>query len=618
MMLKPVVVTFLFSIPFFSIAQSDRWQQRIFYQIDIDFDVRKHQFEGKQRMVYQNNSPDTLDRVFFHLFFNAFIPGSMMDVRSRTLPDPDKRIGDRIQKLKEDEIGIHLIKSLKMNGIDQKYEVVETILEVTLTAPIMPGSSAVFDMEYESQVPVQIRRSGRNNAEGIDYSMAQWFPKMCEYDYQGWHANPYVAREFYGVWGDFDVKISIDKDYIIAATGYLQNPHEIGYGYEKSGETVDRPKGKKLTWHFFAPNVHDFVWAADRDYTHEKLVRADGLTLHFFYQPNEKTKTFWPKLIPAMDEAFHFINKKYGPYPYQQYSFIQGGDGGMEYPMATLITGERSLGSLIGVSIHELLHSWYQMMLATNEILYPWMDEGFTNWAEEEVLNHLMAKGLFPDQPSENPHLGSVEAYRKYALSGKEEPLSTHADHYMTNYAYGLSSYVKGAVLLEQLRYILGDEKFYPAMLRYYWEWRFKHPNLNDFIRVMEKSSGLELDWFKEYFVNTTHTIDYAVKTVEKERNGSTKVTLERKGIMPMPVDLLITYQDGTREYLTIPLVIMRGQKEQENKDLKYTVLPDWQWTNPTYEFHLQAAPETIQKIQIDPSGRLADIHLDNNTWKSE
>ncbi|NUO02857.1 MAG: M1 family peptidase, partial [Saprospiraceae bacterium] len=177
---------FLLLNPVLLVGQPDRWQQAVNYKMDIDFDVRTHRFEGEQELTYFNNSPDTLYRVFYHLYFNAFQPGSMMDMRSRTIPDPDGRVGDRISKLKPDEIGYHNILSLKQNGKKVSYKVVETILEVTLAEPIMPGSRTVFDMEFESQVPVQIRRSGRDNKEGIDYSMAQWYPKMCEYDYQGW------------------------------------------------------------------------------------------------------------------------------------------------------------------------------------------------------------------------------------------------------------------------------------------------------------------------------------------------------------------------------------------------------------------------------------------------
>jgi len=210
---------------------SDRWQQKADYEMKIDFDVNNHQFDGEQTIEYTNNSPDTLYKVYYHLYFNAFQPNSMMDVRSRTIKDPDRRVGDRISKLSPDEIGYHEIQELKQDGQELSYDVVGTILEVQLAKPIMPRSKTKLSMKFHSQVPLQIRRSGRNNAEGIDYSMAQWYPKLCEYDYQGWHANPYVGREFYGIWGDFKVDIEIDDSYVLAGSGIITNAKKIGRGY---------------------------------------------------------------------------------------------------------------------------------------------------------------------------------------------------------------------------------------------------------------------------------------------------------------------------------------------------------------------------------------------------
>lgn len=594
-------------------AQPDRWQQAATYEMDIDFDAKAHQFKGKQILEYTNNSPDQLDRVFYHLYFNAFQPNSMMDVRSRTIQDPDSRVGSRISKLGPDEIGYHHILSLKQDGKAVEYEVVGTILEVELHHPIEPNSQSTFEMEFESQVPVQIRRSGRNNAEGVDYSMAQWYPKMCEYDYQGWHANPYIGREFYGIWGDFDVTIHIDKEYVVAASGYLQEPEKIGFGYAGTDEV--KHKGKKVSWHFIAPNVHDFLWAADPDYTHETLERTDGLTLHFFYLKTDNNADAWSQLPNIMSSAFDFINQRFGQYAYRQYSFIQGGDGGMEYPMATLITGERSLGSLVGVSVHELMHSWYQMMLGTNESLYAWMDEGFTSFASSEVMNHLREQGLLPGRSRENPHAGTVRGFAQFTQSGLEEPLSVHSDHFVTNTAYSRAAYTKGAVFLIELNYIMGDENFRKAMLDYFNTWKFKHPNANDFIRIMEKNSGLELDWFREYFVNTTHTVDYGVKSVEGE-GGKTTVELQKAGVMPMPLDVMVTYSDGTEELFNIALRMMRGNKPSETEGLKYTILEDWPWTHPEYSFELPVSPDKISKIEIDPSGRLVDVDLSNNIWE--
>ncbi|MCK7559690.1 M1 family metallopeptidase [Chitinophaga sedimenti] len=354
-------------------AQPDRWQQRVKYKMDIDVDAAANRFTGKQSLQYFNNSPDTLTKVFYHLYWNAFQPNSSMDVRSRELGkiylgkdkqgrdryDWDGRVLDRISKLQPNEIGYQKVLSLKMNGRQQKYQTRETILVVELDKPILPKSSVTFEMDFEAQVPVQIRRSGRHNREGVDFSMAQWYPKMCEYDYEGWHPTPYIAREFYGVWGDYEVNIKMDKSYTIAATGYLQNAAQVGKGYEAPGVKVVPPAGNKLLWQFVAPNVHDFVWAADPKYTHISK-KIDDFTAHFFYISTDTTSKTWPLLPDMMAKAYAYAKAHYGPYPYKQYSFIQGGDGGMEYPMATLILGTGKIDGLYGVAVHEWMHSWYQ------------------------------------------------------------------------------------------------------------------------------------------------------------------------------------------------------------------------------------------------------------------
>lgn len=589
-----------------TIAQDYRWQQRAEYTMDVRLDVKTHKVTGTQKLVYYNNSPDTLNKVYYHLYFNAFQPGSMMDVRSRNIMDPDGRVTDRISKLKDDEIGYQRIQSLKQDGKDINFHVEGTILEVTLAKPILPKGKATFDMKFESQVPIQIRRSGRNSREGIAYSMTQWYPKMAEYDFQGWHAYQYVAREFHGVWGDFDVKITIDPTFVIGSTGKLQNPDKIGHGYEKAGTKVSRPAGE-LTWHFVAKNVIDFAWAADPDYTHEIAQVPDGPEVHFFYQPGEKTTENWKKLKEYTVRHFEFMNKTFGKYPYELYSVIQGGDGGMEYPMLTLITGERSLNSLVGVMAHEVAHSWYQAVLASNESLYAWFDEGFADFATNESLAVLLG--------DKNPHGGSYNGYFSLVKSGLQEPMNQHADHFTTNRAYGISAYNMGTVFLHQLKYIIGDENFYKGMRRYYNAWKFKHPEPNDFIRIMEKTSGLQLKWYMTYWVNTTKRIDYGIQSAFAD-NEATFVTLERIGEFPMPVDLMITYADGSKELFYIPLNETLGNKPAEDTSLSRVELETWPWVNPTYTLKINKPAKGIAKLEIDPSLRMADIDRKNNVME--
>jgi hypothetical protein len=573
-------------------SDSGYWQQHVDYTMDIDMNVNTFQYEGKQKLVYTNNSPDILNRVYYHLYFNAFQPGSEMDVRSRTIQDPDSRVTDRISKLLPNEIGYIKVRSLKQNGTSISYETVGTVLEVELNKPIQPGEKVTFDMVFDAQVPKQIRRSGRDNADGVSLSMTQWYPKLAEYDFEGWHADPYIAREFHGVWGNFDVKLTLDKTYIIGGTGYLQNPNEIGYGYETG--TVIRAEGDKLTWHFNAPNVHDFTWAADPDYIHDTLQVPNGPLLHFLYSNDEDIKENWTKIQPETVKLMQFFSENIGQYPYKQYSFIQGGDGGMEYAMCTLITGGSNYSGLLGTASHELAHSWFQFLLASNEAKHEWMDEGFTSYISSLAMNSIK------EQKSDTPLSGSYRGYIGLANSGIEQPLTTHADRYALNAAYGRAAYSKGSVFLGQLGYIIGEENLKKTIKKYFDDFAFKHPKPFDIIRTAERITNIELDWYFIDFAQTTNTIDYRVKTIEGKL-----ITLERIGLMPMPIDLSVTYSDGSKEEFYIPLQMMRGEKPTSA-----TQISDWAWAMPTYSFETK---KVIKSVEIDASQMMADVKRENN-----
>jgi Peptidase family M1 domain len=631
-----VILLLAFFIPAISFAQPDRWQQRVKYNMSIDMDVNSNQFKGKQKLEYTNNSPDVLNKLFYHLYFNAFQPGSSMDIRSQELgktvisgrTDWDARVRDRISKLKENEIGYQKIITLKINGVAQPFRYHETILEVNLTKPLLPKTKIVIDMEFEAQVPLQVRRSGRDNpTTGVRYSMSQWYPKLCEYDYEGWHPTPYVAREFYGVWGDFDVTINIDKNYKIGGTGVLVNAGEIGWGYDKPNSELKPTAKEKRSWHFVGNNVHDFVWAADPEYKH--LVRKVGaVTLHviYNYKPNDtKNDSAWNLVGDAAVKVLPFIESKFGQYPYPQYSFIQGGDGGMEYPMATLLNGPG-----LGTVFHEWMHSWYQMMLGTNEAMYAWMDEGFTSYAEDVVSEFYEGKSsleglrealqknpgnknlqdLLPVLPED--HSSGYAGYFALIKSGFEEPLTTHADHFNTNYGYSTAAYAKGEVFMEQLGYIIGADTRDKMLLEYYKQWRFKHPNSNDLVQVAEKMSGIKLDWYKEYFCNTTKTVNYAIDSLWEEA-GVSKIRLRRIGQMPMPIDLQLTFKDGSKEMHYIPLNLMFGEKPNEDPKQKREVHEAWRWTHPTYVVEFKRRLTDVTSVEIDPSKRMADVERKNN-----
>ena len=611
----------------FSNAQADRWQQRINYNIKASLDVNTNIIKGTEEIVYDNNSTDTLTKVYFHLYWNAFQPNSVMDIRSRELgkntmtnrrgdvvKDWDARVTDRIEKLSPTEIGYQRVSTITINGKAQNLIEHETILEVQLTQPILPKSSVKMSVAFEAQVPKQIRRSGRDNAEGVRYSMSQWYPKMVEYDYQGWNTNPYIAREFYGVWGNYDVTLQLDQNYMVAATGVLQNP-----------TATANAQGVK-SWNFKGSNIHDFVWAADDHFKHLSKEVRKGLTLHVYYKEKDaRADSAWGNVLWAAEKMLPYMEKKFGAYPYPQYSFIQGGDGGMEYAMATLLKGPG-----LGTVFHEWMHSWYQHILGTNESLFPWMDEGFTSYAEEAVsyeYNQTFATSSPFISAREKAQIlvgneraktqlpavqyGNYMGYLGLAKSGLEEPMSTHSDHFNTNYAYSSAAYSKGGTFLGFLGYIIGDSVRDKVLINYYNTWKFKHPNANDFIRVAEKTSGIQLEWFKEYWVNSTKTVDFGLNDIQATATGAI-ISLQRIGKMPAPLEVLITYKDGSSELHYIPLDLMLANKVAEGNDNRI-VHPECKWVQPTYTFETTKPLSALKSIEIDPSYRLPDVNRSNN-----
>ena len=628
-MIKKLSLLFIAVIAFvnFAVAQADRWQQQINYKIDASLDVQKNTVKGTEEILYTNNSTDTLRKVYFHMYWNAFQPNSNMDARSRELgkttftsrrgdevKDWDMRVRDRIQNLKPEEYGIQKVNSITINGKAQQLLEHETILEVVLTQPILPKSVVKMNVQFEAQVPVQIRRSGRDNKEGVRYSMSQWYPKMVEYDYQGWNTNPYIAREFYGVWGNYDVTLRMDKAYMVGGTGVLQNP------------TAPLDKDGNKVWNFKGNTIHDFVWFADNNFKHLSKEVRKGLTLHVYYKAKDaKADSAWANVLWAAEKALPFMEQKMGPYPYPQYSFIQGGDGGMEYAMATLLVGPS-----LGTAFHEWIHSWYQHVLGSNESLFAWMDEGFTSYGEEMVshyyetnfatqspyISEAAKKQIQVNLDRQSKLLPAVQnsnysGYIALAKSGYEEPMSTHADHFNTNYAYSSAAYAKGGTFLGVLGYMMGEAKRDQLMLNYYNTWKFKHPNVNDFIRVAEKTSGLQLQWLKEYWVNSTKTIDYGLNDIQVSGNAAL-ISIQRVGKFPMPIDVVVTYKDGSSELHYIPLDLMLAGKEQEGS-MKQINHPEWKWTHPTYTFESTQPIGAIKSIEIDPSQRMPDINRSNN-----
>ena len=610
--MRKLLLTIVFSaISIFSFSQQNAYyQQSAKYKMDIDIDAQNFTYQGNQTLTYINNSPDELKVVYFHLYWNAFKPNSMMDQRVQSQgKNGDSRLQtngvSRLASIPKEEEGAQNIHWIKQNGKDLKFEIQETIMKVELNTPIKPNSSTTFTMEWDAVIPQQIRRSGRNNREGIDMSMTQWYPKIAEYDYDGWATFDYIGREFHAPFADFEVNIKIDKDYIIGAGGTLENPLEVK-GYDQNADIKSDSKNK-ATWKWTAKNILDFAFAADRDYTVETFTILDGPKIYYVYQKSEKTQ-LWEESKPYVTKFFQLMNATLGRYAYPSYAFIQGGDGGMEYGMCTLMLGEgRTLEGLVGLMVHEGGHSWNQQMLAYNESVRPWMDEGFTSYYDDLIMHQLFP----PKEPVANPFVNSIKSYVNFTKTGKEEPAVWLADHHDGGNAYSIASYVKGEVFLVQLGYIVGEQNLSLIMKEFFNQWKMKHPTERDFLHIAQKTSGMDLKWFQHYWINTTKTIDYAIKNVKYEAN-STTITLENKGSIPMPIDFSILTKDKKVVNYQIPMSMTHVWK---TKDIygDFNTLDYWKWTQKEYTFTIPYNKSQISALGIDFSQRLADVNPEDN-----
>ncbi|MNU12493.1 hypothetical protein D3C71_05170 [compost metagenome] len=608
-MRKSFIILFAFVISQFQAQQNAYYQQAAQYKMDIDVNAEQFTYQGTQTLKYRNNSPDELNVVYFHLYWNAFKPNSMMDQRVASQgKNGDSRLQkdgiSRLASIPKNEEGAQNIHWIKQNGKELKFEIQETVMKVYLDKPIKAHSKTTFTMEWDAVIPQQIRRAGRNNKEGVDMTMTQWYPKIAEYDYDGWATFDYVGREFHAPFADFDVTIKINKDYVVGAGGTLLNPKEVK-GYDASAQI--KADQNKATWKWTAKNMLDFAWAADKGYSVESFDVPQGPKVYFVYLKNDKTKA-WGEAKPYVTKYFQIMNSKFGKYAYPSYAFIQGGDGGMEYGMCTMILGEaKNIEDLMGLMAHEGSHSWYQQMLATNEPVRPWMDEGFTSYAESYVMHQLFP----PKDNRPNAFVEKIDAYRKFLKKQIEEPAVWLGDHHDNGTAYSYASYVKGELYLVQLGYIVGEENLSKIMTEYFKEWSMKHPTDRDFLHIAQKVSGMDLKWFHHYWINTTKTIDYGITDVQYG-NTSTTITLVNNSQVPMPIDFSVITADNKMVNYQIPLNMTHTWKTKDAFG-EFTTLKYWPWTQKEYTLTIPYNKSQLRVLGIDFSHRLADVNPEDN-----
>lgn len=602
---------------------ADYWQQHVAYRIEATLIDSIHSLDGKLSVSYTNNSPDTLREVYFHLYANAFRPGSMMHERAQA--QEDYGFAAKFERYKQSDWGGYNIKAVRA-GAPASFDVTGTIMKVRLNEPLLPKQSQTIEVDFFEQIPKQTRRSGWMNDHGIKYSMSQWYPKVAEYDREGWHYQEYIAREFYGVWGEFDVKLTVPGNYCVGATGQCQNPDEVGWGYDSISHGIrkgffypsDAKQSGMKTWHFAASNVHDFAWVAD-EYIHEWDTWSDTITVHALYKANDKEG--WRDAMKHTIAMLDHHSRKVGWYQYRNFYNTHAGDGGMEYPQLIM-----DASASPGLIMHEGGHQWFYGMIGNNETRYAFLDEGFTEFIEMVGMDAYygrhnerapyrdtswLTRMFIPEYDSRRNYYAP---YLDLATSGYEEPLNIPHDWARENVNAG-QVYFKTLNGLAQLEYVLGDSVFWGGMKEYFRRWHFKHPNLNDFKRTMEDVSGADLDWYFDQWFQTTRTIDYAGGSVESVPTGNgtfgTTVRLSNNDLAVMPIDLTLHYSDGTTGIATIPLATNQGTAYKKPEEGRIFFTP-WDWVRKEYS-GTAITPKAVSWFEIDTSYRLMDLDRKNN-----
>ena len=391
---------------------------------------------------------------------------------------------------------------------------------------------------------------------------------------------------------------------MVAGTGTLQNPEQIGFGYQNIKEVKTRQKTR--TWHFKAERVIDFSWAADPAYQHDVVKTKGGVELHFFYKNFPES---WKQLQQIMPEVLDFYEAKVGKYPWDHYSFIQAGQGAMEYAMCTFIEGGKDPKTLIRTACHELAHTWFEHIFAIDEQQYPWFDEGFTCflqlWADAEVVQK---------DPMANFSDSRRKAFLDYIQDNQEEDPSIRADFFERTRSYFSTAYAKGTMFASHLDYIIGRRAMERTFKRFYKEYAFTHPTPENFVRCAEKESGMQLFWFLNEFMHTNHHIGYCIEKVEA-KGDKTLVTLSKKGRIPMPLDLIVIPNGQKPFSLYIPIDLTFGEKPNPFINMERIVLPVWNWAENTYQFELDLPFTKVRNISIDPQEFMADPNTECHNY---
>ncbi len=610
------------------------WQQDVHYDIKANVDDKTDIITAEMKLTYWNNSPDTLTFVYFHLYQNAFQPNAYFDKLNKA-----NNYIPRYGKYESTGQGT-VISKMESGGKVLQLELDNTIMKVYLDKPLLPGSSTEFDVDFKTFFDSGNvrRRMKKFSVQGNKhYDGVHWYPRITVYDRKfKWTTDQHLGKEFYGDFGSFDVELSFPNQYIVEATGVLQNENEMlppalrqqldikNFANKPVGETASiiiAPEGTKKTWRYHAENVHDFSFTADPTYRIGEVV-WNGVRCISLAQ--ESNAAGWQNAAEYTAKVIEVLSKRVGMYSWPKVIVADARDG-MEYNMITLDGGsDPDYRSLLA---HEVAHQWFYGMVGNNETYRASLDEGFAQFIDAYALQEIDGKYMITSQSKSKYVRNNTEpvdasydevyyGYLRAAMQQDEMQLNTHSDDFngalRHGGGYGMV-YYKTGTMLYNLQYVLGDELFWAAFQNYFHQWKFAHPYFEDFRSSIIDYTKTDLNWFFDQWLETTKTIDYSIGEIKKVKGAPDmfEIEIERKGSMQMPIDFTVYAKDGTLHSYHIPNTWFEKKTEA-------TILPRWiGWgkLNPEY-IATVTIPSGIQKVSIDTTYRLADINMRNNTTR--
>ncbi len=608
------------------------WQQRVDYKIDATLDAESRRLSATLEATYHNNSPDTLTYLWVQLEQNLFRQDSI-GTRSRTGGGPMRAMDDEFN-------GGYDIPYVRSGGRDLEFTIYDTLMRVELPRPIKPGQRFRFELEFAFDMPPYLRRMGAEDVEqGRIFEYAQWFPHLCNYDdVHGWNTLPYAGSgEFYTNFGNYQVSITVPRTYLVAGSGVLQNPSQVLTPTQRkrleeaknSRETVmirsakevgdpsSRPSGEgPLTWKFRGDSIRTFAWAASDAFIWDAcgvvIKDLDGkeqtVLCQSLYPVEAEEWKPTAELGGSTQYVAHsveFYSDFLYPYPYPIMTNVNGPEGGMEYPMIIFCGGRTGRGPL-GVTDHEVGHTWFPMVVNTDERRHAWMDEGFNTFINMHSLAKFRGTELDP---------GRARRQTMQLARGRSQPIAVFPDRNLPG-LLGRLQYRKTAMGMHLLReVVLGPDRFDYAFREYVRRWAFKSPQPADFFRTMEDAAGADLAWFFRQWFLEDGTLDQAVEVAFSEEPEATEsesegeeleepyvptasITVRSLGEMVMPAEVIVQFDDGSYDRRFYPVEAWATTRER------------------TFEVVLDG--RALRRAIVDPQSLLPDVDTDNNRWMAD